>query len=128
MGKMTKCKTCGADIAKSAKVCPACGAKQKKPVVLIVIAVFIAIGIIGTALGGNSPEKVGDTGAKGGNGSTAPQKRNLQLVTLSPLKTLKSHLCLAPNQAEKVFTHQTAATFFYFANLPLKTNPAKIFP
>ena len=62
MDKMTKCKTCGADIAKSAKVCPACGAKQKKPVVLIVIAVFIAIGIIGTALGGNSPEKVGDTG------------------------------------------------------------------
>lgn len=29
MDKMTKCKTCGADIAKSAKVCPACGAKQK---------------------------------------------------------------------------------------------------
>jgi uncharacterized OB-fold protein len=56
MGKMTKCKTCGADIAKSAKVCPACGANQKKPVVLIVIAVFIAIGIIGTAFGGNSLE------------------------------------------------------------------------
>lgn len=128
MDKMTKCKTCGADIAKSAKVCPACGAKQKKPVVLIVIAVFIAIGIIGTALGGNSPERWGIQTQKAETDQLLRRKRNLQLVTLSPLKTLKSHLCLAPNQAEKVFTHQTAATCFYFANLPLKTNPAKIFP
>lgn len=30
MAKMVKCKTCGADIAKSAKICPHCGAKNKK--------------------------------------------------------------------------------------------------
>lgn len=30
--KMISCRTCGADIAKSAKVCPGCGAKQKKPI------------------------------------------------------------------------------------------------
>ena len=29
--KMTKCKSCGSMIAKSAKVCPSCGAKNKKP-------------------------------------------------------------------------------------------------
>ena len=30
--KMIKCKTCGADIAASARVCPACGAKNSKPI------------------------------------------------------------------------------------------------
>lgn len=31
MNKMTNCKTCGAEIAASAKVCPSCGAKNKQP-------------------------------------------------------------------------------------------------
>ena len=31
-GKLTTCKTCGAEIAKGVKVCPSCGAKQKKPI------------------------------------------------------------------------------------------------
>lgn len=74
MDKMAKCKTCGADIAKSAKVCPVCGAKQKKPVALIVIAVFIAIGVIGAALGGNSPEKVGTTDPNTGDDATTKQQ------------------------------------------------------
>ena len=30
--KLIKCKSCGADIAKSAKTCPQCGAKNKKPI------------------------------------------------------------------------------------------------
>ncbi|MBQ7574210.1 MAG: DUF4352 domain-containing protein [Clostridia bacterium] len=32
MSKMIKCKSCNADIASSAKVCPSCGAKNKKPI------------------------------------------------------------------------------------------------
>ncbi|SEQ10931.1 hypothetical protein SAMN02910289_01313 [Lachnospiraceae bacterium RM5] len=31
MSKMVKCKHCGQEIAKSAKVCPGCGGKNKKP-------------------------------------------------------------------------------------------------
>ena len=65
MDKMTKCKTCGADIAKSAKVCPACGAKQKKHIVLGIILVIIGLSIIGAALGGNSPQKVGTVDTQG---------------------------------------------------------------
>lgn len=30
--KIIKCKSCGADIASSAKHCPSCGAKNKKPI------------------------------------------------------------------------------------------------
>lgn len=55
--EMTKCKTCGEEIAKSAKICPKCGAKNKKPIykkwwfyVLITIAAII---IIASVSGGN---------------------------------------------------------------------------
>ena len=61
--KMTTCKACGAEIAKSASSCPKCGAKLKKkhPILAILIAI-IGIAIIGAALGSNNqPKKVGDT-------------------------------------------------------------------
>lgn len=48
---MINCKTCGAEIAANAKVCPKCGAKNRKPVytkwwfwALIVVVLFGAIG------------------------------------------------------------------------------------
>lgn len=54
--KMTTCKTCGKEMAKSAKVCPSCGAKNKKPFFtkpwFIVIVALIIIGAI--ASGGKS--------------------------------------------------------------------------
>ncbi len=49
MNKMIKCKSCGADIASSAKHCPSCGAKNKKPIYkrvwfwILVVVLLIAI-------------------------------------------------------------------------------------
>lgn len=41
---LTTCKACGAAIAKSARICPSCGAKnKKKPVGLIVAIILIAV-------------------------------------------------------------------------------------
>ncbi len=63
--KMTKCKSCGNDLATSAKSCPNCGAKNQKPIFkkwwFWVIIVVVLIGIIGAA-GGD------DTGSE----TTAP--------------------------------------------------------
>lgn len=65
MEKMVQCKACGADIAKSAKICPKCGAKQKKHTVLGVVLLVFGVMLILAAIGGNSsnnePQKVGDT-------------------------------------------------------------------
>jgi len=57
MEKMKKCDACGAEIAKSAKSCPQCGAKNKKPVFkkwwFWVIIVLVAIGAAAGSGGDN---------------------------------------------------------------------------
>ena len=56
---MTTCRSCGAQIAASAKTCPYCGAKNKKPVYkrgwFIALVVLLLLGMIGSA--GGSSEK-----------------------------------------------------------------------
>ena len=51
MAKMIKCKSCNKEIASNAKVCPNCGAKNKKPfyksIWFWVIIVIIVIGVVG---------------------------------------------------------------------------------
>lgn len=57
--KMKVCKHCGAEIAKSAKVCPVCGGKNKKPIykrVWFWLLVFVVIiGALGSK--GSSPKE-----------------------------------------------------------------------
>lgn len=85
MAKMVKCKTCGADIAKTAKVCPNCGAKQHTAAlsvcaIITVLTIFACIGILAGG-GSGEPKKVGDSnptqsqGAKSTETSSAePEK------------------------------------------------------
>ena len=89
MAKMTKCKSCGAEIAKSAKACPQCGAKQKKPVALIAILVIVIIGIIAAASGGGSgsPAKVGDTGSPAA--SAAPENSAFHVGDVVEMKNIQ---------------------------------------
>lgn len=42
MGKLVKCKTCGADIAKTARRCPKCGAQQH----IVALTVSYLLGIL----------------------------------------------------------------------------------
>ena len=50
--KMTTCRACGAELAKSAKVCPHCGAKNKKPVYTKWWFWLLVVLVIGTAASG----------------------------------------------------------------------------
>ena len=50
---MKNCKHCGAEVAKSAKVCPKCGGKLGKPKWLVFIVVLLVIIIIAVVSGGN---------------------------------------------------------------------------
>lgn len=62
MRKLIYCKSCGKEIAKSAKACPHCGAKTKPGCLRIALAVFLifaGIGLVGSVLSGNDePTKV----------------------------------------------------------------------
>lgn len=80
-GKLTNCVTCGAEIAKNAKVCPNCGAKIKKkhPILVVVLALVVLIAVIAAVAGG------GDSGeelkSSYGVGETAELKNiNVTLV------------------------------------------------
>lgn len=58
---MKSCKHCGAQIAKSAKVCPQCGGKNTKPLFarpwFIILAVLVILAVIGSAGSRNSTHK-----------------------------------------------------------------------
>ena len=65
--KMTTCKACKQEIAKTAKTCPHCGAKNKKklPILIGIIAVIVLIAVI-SSMGGNNQSlkaeyKIGET-------------------------------------------------------------------
>lgn len=61
--KMTNCKSCGTEIAKSAKSCPHCGAKNKNghPVLIGLLVFVVLIAIIGAMGSDDEPKKVEGT-------------------------------------------------------------------
>lgn len=52
MKKIINCKTCGAEISKSAKRCPSCGAKNRKLWKILVVGI-VAIAVLGACFGGD---------------------------------------------------------------------------
>lgn len=79
--KMYSCKACGHEIAKSAKSCPHCGARNKKghPVLIGVLVAVALIGIIGSMGSDEEPVRVdgnptGQTQEKENIGTTLPSQ------------------------------------------------------
>jgi len=69
--KMIFCKACGKEIAKSAKTCPQCGKKNKRPfwvTLLIIVGIIIAISTISNLLNKNSSNS---SVSKSGRSSTS---------------------------------------------------------
>lgn len=83
--KMTTCKSCGAEIARSAKACPKCGAKNKKPIYkrvwFWILAVILVLGIGGAAGGsggGETADAPADTSAGTQNEQAAEESQDTQ--------------------------------------------------
>lgn len=70
---MKKCKHCQSEIDDKARVCPNCGKKQGKPILLIIIIVIIIIAVIATLGGG------GETENEPSQTGTIEKKENLVL-------------------------------------------------
>ncbi len=86
--KMKNCSTCNAEIASSAKTCPNCGAKNKKPIYkrwwFILIVVLSAFG----SLGG------GDTETPEAQ-DVATEQPAEEPVNVEPAMTMGQHMELA---------------------------------
>ncbi|MGG7143971.1 FxLYD domain-containing protein [Clostridium nigeriense] len=84
MAKMIQCKSCSKEIASSAKICPGCGAKNKKPIYkrvwFIVIVLLIIVGAINAAGGGNSTTPNGGTTETGQVENSTAKKEKFELV------------------------------------------------
>lgn len=58
--KLTNCASCGAEVATSAKTCPQCGAKVKRPITKKWWFWVVVVVIIAAIVGGTSGSKSGD--------------------------------------------------------------------
>lgn len=80
---MKACKTCGKPIAKNAKVCPNCGAKQKGKLGLI-IGIVVALLVIGAvASGGKGGSGTSGTASKTDNEKTETAEQAVEYTEYS---------------------------------------------
>lgn len=141
MSRMIHCKTCGAEIAANAKTCPACGAKNKKPIfkrwwfiALVVIIILIAIG----GHGGAKPKGTQQIGTVGSTKSNEPtpepksiysvgdilQDGNMQIVYVASGDYVSDNEFIQPKDGNKYIfldfafintgTSDTAISFYSF--------------
>ena len=82
--KLTTCKACGEQVAKTAKTCPHCGAKIKKghPVAIGILVVLVLIAIALSSVESDTPKKVDsaaptqNTAKTTAQATEAPEKEN----------------------------------------------------
>lgn len=106
--KMKKCKHCGAEIAKSAKVCPTCGGKNGGKGLKIFLGIFVALIVIG-ALG-----SLGDSDSDEPAPTTEPQQQEekeqieyTQVTVSEMMDLLKSNAMKAENTYDDAYLEVT---------------------
>lgn len=93
--KMKNCKACGAEVAKSAKTCPNCGAKLKMshPILFGVLILIILAGIIGAFSGGSdTPTKVEDSTPTATEETITPESTVFSIGETAELKNITASL------------------------------------
>ena len=96
--KMTQCKSCGNEIAKSAKSCPHCGAKNKKPTFLIVAVIVLLIIILAASCGGGDEEAASPTNSSVETVQKAPEITYTEITVGELIDDLEAN---ALNAADK---------------------------
>lgn len=130
MSKLVKCKTCGAEMAKSASKCPSCGAKRKRPV-LGTILIIICILIVVAAFSGSSdePEKVGDIGSNQQQGTTnnsqAPEKTEFTVGDKVELNSIVVTLVDISESTGSQFMGPAEGNIFVICEFEIENNSTK---
>lgn len=80
---MKTCKDCGAEVSKSAKICPNCGRKLKHPFLTFLLIVLVIIIGIAIAMGGET-----DTNTTNSNSSsTVQEEKGMTMEKFNKIKT-----------------------------------------
>ena len=125
--KMTTCKACSHEIAKSAKTCPHCGAKVKKkhPILVGLVVLFVLIGVMGSADDSDEPKIVENTGS----GSTeahvetkAPEKAEFYVGETAELKGVSVAFVAVTENTGSAFNQPTDGNVFVLCEFEIANN------
>lgn len=105
MSKITNCKSCGAEIAVSAKTCPKCGAKNKKPIWKRVWVWVLAVVILLAAIGSTSNSSDTDTPASSTDINTPIVQEPINYTTVSVIDMMDA-LNTNALKAENTYNNQ----------------------
>ena len=123
--KMRECKACKQQIASSAKVCPHCGAKNKKmnPILLGAIVV-VAIAVIAGAGGNDEPVKVdgGVAQSKPSVTSTEASKNTFAVGETAELKCVQVALVGVTGSEGSSFNTPTDGNVFVLCEFEIANN------
>ncbi len=125
--KMTNCRSCGAEIAKSAVTCPHCGARNKrKHVLLWVVLGVLALIIIGAAGSGGSepaPAAASSTSAAAPKSeSKAPVKKAFGVGESAELKDIVVTLVSVEESSGSQFNQPTDGNVFVICEFEIENN------
>lgn len=111
MTSLVKCKTCDKEIAKTAKSCPSCGAKNKKPPqwILRIFSASIALITIITIFGGSAVEN-------------APKPPEIEYGRETGIDYRRARLGEIAEGKQMVFRGKVSQIGSYFARLGTKKN------
>lgn len=132
--KMIECKSCGQQIAKSAKTCPHCGAKNKKghPILIGVLVFFILAGIVGAMGGSEEPQKVNNSATNQVKANTAakeetkaaekPEKNEFGVGETAELKGVSVTMVSVTESTGSQFNQPTEGNVFVICEFEIANN------
>lgn len=126
--KMTKCKACGQEIAKTAKICPNCGAKNKKKhtILICIIIFFVLIGIIASTGGDDDPQKIDTSSSSKVETSADDKNRNEFFIgETAELKDVLVKLVGVTENTGSQFNTPTDGNIFVLCEFEITNNSNK---
>lgn len=122
------CKTCGAEIAKNAKVCPKCGAKIKNwKKTLIILGIIVFIIVVG-ASGGDSdkPKKVGEiSSSNSASTETKNTKSEFSVGETAELKGVSATLVSVTESSGSMFYKPASGNVFALCEFVIENNSSE---
>ena len=121
--KLIYCKSCGAEIAKSAKACPQCGAKnkRKRPIIWVFLGLLILFMMIGISGSNDEPKQIGTVSAAQID-NKEPVKTTFEVGEKAELKDVVVTLMNVEESIGSRFNQPTDGNVFVLCEFEIENN------